>query len=113
MKLAYLSPLPPSRSGVSEYSVDLLPHLFRHAEVSAFAEPPSGGVIGGVVPVGPPDDASMLTRSPAVPENDSTAFCPGAAMVIPTPDPPGVIVVSISAGTEYIVSVTLPVFACR
>lgn len=33
LRLDYLSPLPPVRSGISDYSVDLLPHLARHADV--------------------------------------------------------------------------------
>jgi glycosyltransferase involved in cell wall biosynthesis len=33
LRLDYLSPLPPVRSGISDYSVDLLPHLGRVADV--------------------------------------------------------------------------------
>ncbi|HUP46102.1 MAG TPA: glycosyltransferase [Thermoanaerobaculia bacterium] len=36
MKLAFLSPLPPSRSGVAHYASMLLPELRRHADVTAF-----------------------------------------------------------------------------
>ena len=32
-KLAYISPLPPERSGISDYSADLLPELARHYEI--------------------------------------------------------------------------------
>lgn len=32
-KLAYVSPLPPERSGISDYSADLLPELSRHYEI--------------------------------------------------------------------------------
>jgi glycosyltransferase involved in cell wall biosynthesis len=32
-KLAYLSPLPPERSGISDYSAELLPELSRHYEI--------------------------------------------------------------------------------
>ncbi|SKC94003.1 glycosyltransferase [Paraburkholderia hospita] len=33
LKLAYFSPLPPERSGISDYSADLLPELARHYDV--------------------------------------------------------------------------------
>jgi glycosyltransferase involved in cell wall biosynthesis len=33
MKLDYISPLPPVRSGIADYSVDLLPHLAAQADV--------------------------------------------------------------------------------
>ena len=32
-KLAYISPLPPERSGISDYSAELLPELSRHYEI--------------------------------------------------------------------------------
>ncbi len=32
-KLAYISPLPPERSGISDYSAELLPELARHYEI--------------------------------------------------------------------------------
>jgi glycosyltransferase involved in cell wall biosynthesis len=32
-KLAYISPLPPERSGISDYSVELLPELARHYDI--------------------------------------------------------------------------------
>lgn len=32
-KLAYISPLPPERSGISDYSADLLPELARHYDI--------------------------------------------------------------------------------
>ena len=32
-KLAYISPLPPDRSGISDYSAELLPELLRHYEI--------------------------------------------------------------------------------
>ena len=32
-KLAYISPLPPDRSGISDYSVELLPELSRHYDI--------------------------------------------------------------------------------
>ena len=33
MRVAYLSPLPPQRSGIADYSAELLPHLASHCEV--------------------------------------------------------------------------------
>lgn len=36
MRLAYLSPLPPARSGIADYSAELLPDLARLAEVDLF-----------------------------------------------------------------------------
>ncbi len=39
LRLDYLSPLPPVRSGISDYSVDLLPHLRAQAEVRVVGLP--------------------------------------------------------------------------
>jgi len=39
LRLDYLSPLPPVRSGISDYSVDLLPHLAERADVRVLALP--------------------------------------------------------------------------
>mgnify|MGYP001586188674 FL=1 len=39
MRLDYLSPLPPVRSGISDYSVDLLPHLSTRADVRVLRLP--------------------------------------------------------------------------
>lgn len=36
MRLAYFSPLPPQRSGIADYSEELLPHLARYAEIELF-----------------------------------------------------------------------------
>ena len=33
LRLDYVSPLPPVRSGIADYSVDLLPHLAARADV--------------------------------------------------------------------------------
>src|SRR5262245_58493508 len=33
MRLAYYSPLPPMRSGIADYSAELLPHLAAHCEI--------------------------------------------------------------------------------
>ena len=38
MKLAYFSPLGPQRSGISDYSEELLPHLAVGAEITLFVE---------------------------------------------------------------------------
>ncbi|HZT60531.1 MAG TPA: methyltransferase domain-containing protein [Pyrinomonadaceae bacterium] len=38
MRLAYFSPLNPLRSGISDYSEELLPHLARGAEITLFVE---------------------------------------------------------------------------
>lgn len=37
-KLAYFSPLPPVRSGISDYSAELLPALARHYEIDAIVD---------------------------------------------------------------------------
>ncbi len=39
LRLDYLSPLPPVRSGISDYSVDLLPHLVAKADVRVLRLP--------------------------------------------------------------------------
>ncbi|KAB2956093.1 MAG: glycosyltransferase family 4 protein [Thermoanaerobaculia bacterium] len=39
LRLDYLSPLPPVRSGISDYSVDLLPHLAARADVRVLRLP--------------------------------------------------------------------------
>jgi glycosyltransferase involved in cell wall biosynthesis len=38
MRLAYFSPLPPQRSGIADYSAELLPVLARHLEVEPFVD---------------------------------------------------------------------------
>lgn len=38
MRVAYFSPLPPSRSGIADYSEELLPHLATHVEVECFTD---------------------------------------------------------------------------
>jgi glycosyltransferase involved in cell wall biosynthesis/SAM-dependent methyltransferase len=38
MRLAYFSPLPPSKSGIADYSAELLTQLARGADISAFVE---------------------------------------------------------------------------
>lgn len=39
-RLAYVSPLPPERSGIADYAADLLPELARHYEIEAIVEQP-------------------------------------------------------------------------
>ena len=36
MRLAYFSPLPPSKSGIADYSAELLPYLAKGAEIAVF-----------------------------------------------------------------------------
>jgi glycosyltransferase involved in cell wall biosynthesis len=38
MRLAYFSPLPPARSGIADYSAELLPHLAEHLKIELFVE---------------------------------------------------------------------------
>jgi glycosyltransferase involved in cell wall biosynthesis len=38
MKLAYFSPFNPQRSGISDYSEELLPHLAKHADIDLFVD---------------------------------------------------------------------------
>lgn len=37
-RLAYFSPLPPQRSGISDYSAELIPHLARHFEIDLYVD---------------------------------------------------------------------------
>lgn len=53
MHLAWVSPLPPARTGIADYCSELLPLLARHAEISLFAPPPYGGSPLPQVPVRP------------------------------------------------------------
>ncbi len=41
MRIAFFSPMPPTRSGIADYSAALLEHLARLAEVDLFTEKPS------------------------------------------------------------------------
>ncbi len=41
LRLAYFSPLPPARSGIADYSQDLLPALARGAALTLFTEEPA------------------------------------------------------------------------
>lgn len=38
MRVAYFSPLPPVRSGIADYSAELLPHLAEHLELELFVD---------------------------------------------------------------------------
>ncbi|HET9211858.1 MAG TPA: glycosyltransferase family 4 protein [Thermoanaerobaculia bacterium] len=38
MRLAYYSPLPPQRSGIADYSAELLPHLAAHCEIELIVD---------------------------------------------------------------------------
>jgi len=40
LRIAYFSPLPPVRSGIADYSWDLLPFLAKYAAITLFAEKP-------------------------------------------------------------------------
>ena len=40
LRIAYFSPLPPERSGIADYSRELLPHLAREAEIVLYAADP-------------------------------------------------------------------------
>jgi glycosyltransferase involved in cell wall biosynthesis len=41
LRIAYFSPLPPSRSGIADYSAELLPHLVQLADVTVFTDDPA------------------------------------------------------------------------
>lgn len=41
MRLAYFSPLPPGRSGIADYSAELLPELAQGAEITVFVDQPA------------------------------------------------------------------------
>ncbi|MGD1994493.1 MAG: hypothetical protein PVI59_14965, partial [Anaerolineae bacterium] len=41
LRIAYFSPLPPQRTGIADYSAELLPHLGELAEVTLYASDPS------------------------------------------------------------------------
>lgn len=38
MRLAYFTPLPPSKSGIADYNAELLPHLAESADITVFVE---------------------------------------------------------------------------
>lgn len=45
VRLAYLSPMPPQRSGISDYSLALLPHLAEHFTIDVVTEQPWSGAL--------------------------------------------------------------------
>lgn len=58
LRLAYFSPLPPDRSGIADYSADLLPHLAPLADITLFASTPAAvtPALQAAFPVLPLDD---------------------------------------------------------
>lgn len=54
LRLAYFSPMPPSHSGIADYSAALLPHLARLADVTVFASNASARAFD--LPVASPGD---------------------------------------------------------
>lgn len=41
LRVAYFSPLPPARSGIADYSAELLPYLAQHMQLTVFAPNPA------------------------------------------------------------------------
>lgn len=64
MRVAYVSPLPPARSGIADYSAELVPHLAAHVELELFCDHPRAAreVLGGSFPV---HDVGSLERQGA------------------------------------------------
>ncbi len=60
MRLAWVSPLPPARTGIADYNAELLPHLSQYAEISLFAPPPYGSPPLPGVPVRPLEEVAGL-----------------------------------------------------
>ncbi len=62
-RILWASPLPPVRSGVSDYAVELLPELARHARIRVVAppqwQPPADWVLTGIVEVVPTGTTAM------------------------------------------------------
>jgi len=56
VRLAWLTPLPPMPSGISDYSAELLPLVAERAEVEVFCPPARGRRGPPGIPVRPPDD---------------------------------------------------------
>jgi glycosyltransferase involved in cell wall biosynthesis len=61
MRIAYFSPLPPARSGIADYSAELLPYLGKHADVTLFVDPndPVDAALAAAFPV---HDAAAYAR---------------------------------------------------
>jgi len=41
-RVAWLSPLPPTRSGIADYSAEVLPHLAASYDIDLYTWPPAG-----------------------------------------------------------------------
>lgn len=69
MKLDYVSPLPPVRSGIADYSVDLLPHLAERADVRLIRLPgqPVAPEVEARWPVAPFEAAGRDDRGERLP----------------------------------------------
>lgn len=48
IKIAYFSPLPPARSGIADYSAELLPYLAQQAEITLFTNSPDVIPVAGL-----------------------------------------------------------------
>lgn len=55
LRIAFFSPLPPARSGIADYSAELLPYLARRADIVVFATGPDVEPVGGL-PLKPIDE---------------------------------------------------------
>src|SRR5215831_11531665 len=65
MKLAYFSPLSPQRSGIADYSEELLPYLAESAEITLFVDgfqPTNPDVISKFQSFDYRKDAEVLTQ---------------------------------------------------
>ncbi|HBL25549.1 MAG TPA: hypothetical protein DD490_01805 [Acidobacteria bacterium] len=69
MRLDYVSPLPPVRSGIADYSVDLLPHLAAEADVRLIHLPdqPVAPEVAARWPVVPFSEAGRDAEGPRLP----------------------------------------------
>lgn len=69
MKLDYVSPLPPVRSGIADYSIDLLPHLAERADVRLIRLPgqPVAPEVEARWPVAPFEAAGRDERGERLP----------------------------------------------
>lgn len=48
IRIAYFSPLPPARSGIADYSAELLPYLARRAEITLFCDDIAATPVAGL-----------------------------------------------------------------
>jgi glycosyltransferase involved in cell wall biosynthesis len=65
LRLAYFSPLPPSPSGIADYSAELLPYLAELADVTVFSDDHEANAID--LPLKPTSDYPALRRDFDVP----------------------------------------------